>query len=210
MIDAMNLDKTINEFEKEVDNIKNISNIVTTLNKVAEEVVSNKQEFKDMTDNLHNVKQELLDKIKTYDKLIDDTMKLLDQVNKTIDSRIKDIQDENMTFNKKIGLDYQNIENDLLSHIQSIRNESNKLLLEYQEVIDGKLDRNKSDLIIQIRDNSKEIIDYINKSINQKSESILTQINNNNEAVKKKLKVQKILLIVIMIIGIANIGMKFI
>lgn len=210
MIDVNNLDKTINEFEKEVDNIKNISSIVTNLNKVAKEVVSNKQDFKDITDNLHNVKQELLDKIKTYDKLIDDTMGLLEQVNKTIDSRIKNIQDENLSFNKKLGLDYQNIENDLLSHIQDIRKESNKLLLDYQEVIDGKLDRNKSDLVVQMRDNSKEIIEDINKSINQKSESILTQMSKNSEAVKKKLKVQNILLIIIMIIGIANVAVKFI
>ena len=50
------------------------------------------------------------------------------------------------------------MENDLLTQLQNIRNENKKLYLEFDEILSSKLDRNKSDIQVEIRNNSNEVL----------------------------------------------------
>ena len=165
MVDVKKLNSTIKNLENEVDNIRNISEIVSSLEKLNEELSITKKAYKITTNEIKNIKNGMVNAIKTNETFVNEAKEALSIIDKTIDNRVSNIQEENLEFHSELTKDYKKLENDLLSHIQSIRAENNKHYLEVDDMIASKLDGNKSDIRLEIRDNSTEIISEIDNNI---------------------------------------------
>jgi intracellular sulfur oxidation DsrE/DsrF family protein len=173
MVDAEKLNDTIEELENEVENIKNISQLVKDIEDVSIKILINNEAYENIVNDLEISKNNLKD------------------INDTLEVNIQKIQDENMSFNKKISKNYSELENQLLTQLQGVKIETKKLYLEIDESLKSRLDKNKSDIELEIRNNTEEIS---------------TQLKNEN--LDKKLKKHEILLYAAIGIGLINLFVK--
>ena len=169
MVDVEKLNDTIEELENGVENIKKITNLIVEIDKVSDDILINNEAYETVVNDL---------------KL---SNKKLEDISSTIDVRILEMQNENMSFNKKMAKKYNLMEDELLNELQAVKIESKRLYLEVIEVLKLKLDKNKLGIEEEVRNNV---------------EKISTQLKNEN--LDKKLKKQDILLYVAITIGIIN------
>jgi DNA repair ATPase RecN len=174
MVDAKKLNDTIEELENEVENIKSISKLVEDIEKVSKDILINKESYDDIVNNLEISKNNL------------------NELSNSLNVNIQKIQEENMSFNKKMSKNYGELENQLLTQLQGVRIESKKLSLEIDDSLKSRLDKNKSDIELEIRNNIEEIS---------------TQLENEN--LNKKLKKQDTLLYLVIIFGLINLFLNF-
>lgn len=205
MVDVKKLDSAIESLEYEIDNIKNLSKIVTDIAILNEDVSANNKSSNDVIEELMIIKKELSDTIGTYERFIEDVKQGLERINNTLDSRVFEIQKDNIEFNKSLENSYKEIENDLLTKLQNIRSENKKMYLEFDDLLSSKLDKNKSDIQIEIRNNSKEIIEIIEVKINSRVVELENNIIKYYDEVSKKAENNKKLLLLLTVIAVINV-----
>ncbi len=154
--------------------------------------------------------------IKKLSKIIDNIEKLNKDVSLNNESykdaieRIRKIKNENISFNKELISSYNELENELLTQLQNIRNENKKSHLEFDEILSSRLDRNKSDIQITMHKNNNKVIDDIEDKVSSK----ILELNNNikvyNDDLNKKIAKQNKLMIVLIVMFLLNIGLRFI
>ena len=210
MVDVKKLNSTIESLEDEVENIRKISRIVSDLEKLNNDVLTNNESSKDAISKIELIKEDLSTTISTYESFIEDAKRALEEINGTIDSRVSEIQKENLDFNKQLADSYKEMENDLLTQLQNIRNENKKLYLEFDEILSSKLDRNKSDIQVEIRNNSNEVITDIEIKMDSKILELENKIREYSDELNKKAESQRKFLIILTVLSIINIILKFI
>lgn len=210
MVDVKKLNSTIESLEDEVENIRKISRIVSDLEKLNNDVLTNNESSKDAISKIELIKEDLSTTISTYESFIEDAKRALEEINGTIDSRVSEIQKENLDFNKQLADSYKEMENDLLTQLQNIRNENKKLYLEFDEILSSKLDRNKSDIQVEIRNNSNEVITDIEIKMDSKILELENKIKEYSDELNKKAESQRKFLIILTVLSIINIILKFI
>ncbi len=210
MVDVKKLNSTIESLEDEVENIRKISRIVSDLEKLNNDVLTNNESSKDAISKIELIKEDLSTTISTYESFIEDAKRALEEINGTIDSRVSEIQKENLDFNKQLADSYKEMENDLLTQLQNIKNENKKLYLEFDEILSSKLDRNKSDIQVEIRNNSNEVITDIEIKMNSKILELENKIKEYSDELNKKAESQRKFLIILTVLSIINIILKFI
>lgn len=210
MVDVKKLNSTIESLEDEVENIRKISRIVSDLEKLNNDVLTNNESSKDAISKIELIKEDLSTTISTYESFIEDAKRALEEINGTIDSRVSEIQKENLDFNKQLADSYKEMENDLLTQLQNIKNENKKLYLEFDEILSSKLDRNKSDIQVEIRNNSNEVITDIEIKMDSKILELENKIKEYSDELNKKAESQRKFLIILTVLSIINIILKFI
>lgn len=199
MIDVEKLNDTILNLESEVENIKGISRIVGELDRLNNEVGVNHKSAEDAVIKLSRAREDLLSAISVYGDSLSNIKEIIVENDKTFDSKIQEIKEENYSFNRELLKSYKNMENELLTQIQEIRNESKKLYLELEDILQSKLERIKSDLEVEMRRNSSKVI----KS-NEDTMKIYYEETN------KKLEKQNVFLFILMGLSIIAIVLKFV
>jgi len=169
MVDVEKLNDTIEELENGVENIKKITNLIVEIDKVSDDILINNEAYETVVNDLKSSKKKLED------------------ISSTVDGRLIEMQNENMSFNKKMAKKYNLMEDELLNELQAVKIESKRLYLEVIKVLKLKLDKNKLDIEEEVRSNV---------------EKISTQLKNEN--LDKKLKKQDILLYAAITIIIIN------
>jgi len=169
MVDVEKLNDTIEELENGVENIKKITNLIVEIDKVSDDILINNEAYETVVNDLKSSKKKLED------------------ISSTVDGRLIEMQNENMSFNKKMAKKYNLMEDELLNELQAVKIESKRLYLEVIKVLKLKLDKNKLDIEEEVRSNV---------------EKISTQLKNEN--LDKKLKKQDILLYAAITIVIIN------
>jgi len=169
MVDVEKLNDTIEELENGVENIKKITNLIVEIDKVSDDILINNEAYETVVNDLKSSKNKLED------------------ISSTVDGRLIEMQNENMSFNKKMAKKYNLMEDELLNELQAVKIESKRLYLEVIKVLKLKLDKNKLDIEEEVRSNV---------------EKISTQLKNEN--LDKKLKKQDILLYAAITIVIIN------
>ena len=89
MIDVKNLNDVIEEFEKEVKNIKTISSVVEDLDKVRKKVELNQELQEKVTIGMIQIKKDLDKSISVFEEHIKDTKSVFKEINATIERNQK-------------------------------------------------------------------------------------------------------------------------
>lgn len=199
MIDVEKLNNTILSLESEVENIRGISKIVGELDRLNNEVGVNHRSSEDALTKLSKAREDLLSAISVYGDSLSNIKEIIIENDKTFDSKIQEIKEENYSFNRELLKSYKSMENELLTQVQGIRNESKKLYLEFEDILQSKLERNKSDIQVEIRNSVSKIIKITDDSMKLYS-------NETN----KKLEKQSVFLFILIGLALASIVLKFV
>ncbi len=199
MIDVEKLNNTILNLESEVENIRGISRIVGELDRLNNEVGVNHRSAEDALTKLSKAREDLLSAISVYGDSLSNIKEIIVENDKSFDCKIQEIKEENFTFNRELLKSYKNMEHELLTQVQEIRNESKKLYLEFEDILQSKLERNKSDIEVEIRNSSNRIINVSEASMKL-----------NNEELNKRLEKQNVFLFVLIGLAVVGIVLKFV
>ena len=199
MIDVEKLNNTILNLESEVENIRGISRIVGELDRLNNEVGVNHRSAEDALTKLSKAREDLLSAISVYGDSLSNIKEIIVENDKSFDGKIQEIKEENFTFNRELLKSYKNMEHELLTQVQEIRNESKKLYLEFEDILQSKLERNKSDIEVEIRNSSNRIINVSEASMKL-----------NNEELNKRLEKQNVFLFVLIGLAVVGIVLKFV
>lgn len=210
MIDISKLNDTILDLENEVENIKSISKIVGELDRLNNEVNINRKSSEDALSKLSEARDDLLKAIGVYEDSLINIKETIIENDKSIDGRIHEMKDENYSFNRELIKSYKDMENQLLTQVQEIRNESKKLYLEFEDILSSKLDRNKSDIQVEVRNKVGEVMKFVDSIMISKFKSLDDKMDNDSILINKKIEKQNILIFVLMALVIINIIIKFI
>lgn len=199
MIDVEKLNTTILDLESEVENIRGISRIVGELDRLNNEVGFNQKSAEEALTKMINARDDLLTAISVYGDSLSNIKEVIIENDKSFDSRIQEIKDENYSFNRELLKSYKDMENQLLTQVQKIRNESKKLYLEFEDILSSKLDRHKSDIEVEIRNSGSKIIKFTEDAM-----------ESHNDEMNKKLEKQNVFLFILIGLALISIVLKFV
>lgn len=199
MIDVEKLNNTILNLENEVENIRGISRIVGELDRLNNEVGVNHRSAEDALTKLSKAREDLLSAISVYGDSLTNIKEIIVENDKSFDGKIQEIKEENFTFNRELLKSYKNMEHELLTQVQEIRNESKKLYLELEDILQSKLERNKSDIQVEIRNSASKIIKITDDSMKL-----------YNDETNKKLEKQNVFLFILIGLALVSIVLKFV
>ncbi|NBI06105.1 hypothetical protein [Senegalia massiliensis] len=191
MVDVSKLNKNIESLEEEVTNIKKISDIIRKLDKLNNDIAIKNESYR-----------KLINTIKDLNKDINSSIDKNNQYLSNIKASIKEINDNNIEFNKELSNLYKGMESDLLSHLQEVKSENKKLYLEFESILNSKVERSSSDTKVEIRNKTDKVINIIN-GIREENKSYQQEVN-------KKLKTNEIISIALLVLLIISIIMQFI
>lgn len=210
MIDANKLNETINELEKQTVNIKSIAETHRVLEGILAEFKNNKELHKQSVGELAAMESKLKDTLSTFDNYLKSLQTLIKNIDDGLTDRVKEIKTDNEVFNKKLMDNYIKLENDFFTQIQALSTENKKMYLELENILSSKLERNKSDIEVEIRNQSNETQKSVEKVIENKFITMERELKSTIEALDKKLKTQQLILIGALVVGVVNLIMGFV
>jgi hypothetical protein len=125
-----------------------------------------------------------------------------------MNNNIKKIQEENISFNKDLSIMYKQLENELISTIHSIDTENKKMYLGFEEIAASKLEKNKSDIQLELRNTSNLLSTDIEQVVKNKTEELKADINIKIEKINKRLNIQMGIFTVMFILILVSIFFK--
>ncbi len=210
MIDAKKLNDTIISLEDEVENIKKISSIAKDLERISNKAESNQNLYGELLDKSRDTRDGQIKTIARYEQLLNDLKNTIGEENKNFNLKIQEVKEENDSFNKALNKSYCDMENILLTQIQETRNESKRLYLEFEDILGSKLDRTKSDIQVEIREDISKIKDDNEAIVTSKINEIKSEVKIYNEEINRKINRSNILLIALIVLSSINIVIRFI
>lgn len=158
MLGVEKLNESIDELENQLSNIKSISEMYKQLEIVKDEICSDKEMHVKSVTEIVGLKGNMEKELGSYEEYLEEIRKI----------------------NDKLLSSYNSFGNDFINHMQSLSSENNRLYLEFQQILNSKLDRTKSDLELSIR----ELGNGVNKAIDEKVTNALeTQSKRINLAI---------------------------
>lgn len=144
-------------------------------------------------------RDDLLTAISVYGDSLSNIKEVIIDNDKSFDSRIQEIKEENYSFNRELLKSYKDMENQLLTQVQKIRNESKKLYLEFEDILSSKLDRHKSDIEVEIRNSGSKVIRFTEDAM-----------ESHNDEMSKKLEKLNVFLFILIGLALISIVLKFV
>jgi DNA repair exonuclease SbcCD ATPase subunit len=203
MPDLNKLDSSINKLDELADDIQEFSSIYSNLIQLKNELNDNQKILQDNSTYLNELKENIKQRLENYDEII-----------KNFDLKISAIRDETISFKNNIT--------DIISIELNKIKELNKILYnELEENIKSKLEKNKSDIQVEIRNEGIQIQrgfdNTINKNFNEIIkefrtfyENLLSNLNKNKEENNKKLNRLNILGYIIVSLILVSIILHFV
>lgn len=190
MTELEKLNDTLNELEKEVNKVKSLSSVideVNNTNKKSNSILGKVDEsILILTKIKSQYEQHMTENVNNQNALIDQFEKLnIDQINKS------KIQFDFFTDSLKTQSAF---EEKILNLIQTLKSENTRTLLELEKIMSSKLERNKSDVEVELRKLEKLINEHF------------IEANKNNESLAKR---NVLFMSIIAVLVVSNIVIQF-
>lgn len=190
MTELEKLNDTLNELEKEVNKVKSLSSVideVNNTNKKSNSILGKVDEsILILTKIKSQYEQHMTESVNNQNALIDQFEKLnIDQINKS------KIQFDFFTDSLKTQSAF---EEKILNLIQTLKSENTRTLLELEKIMSSKLERNKSDVEVELRKLEKLINEHF------------IEANKNNESLAKR---NVLFMSIIAVLVLSNIVIQF-
>lgn len=147
-MNAGKLDKTIEEIENQSEKLKSITKVYEELGKLQEEVAAGVESYEEIANSLNNIKSEIENSIKNQSDFWDKLR--------------NDVVDFNKGYNKQIEL---------------LREENKSLYNSLENIVSSKLEKHKSDIQVEIRNEGMQIERGFKNAIDEKFISLETSLN---------------------------------
>ncbi len=170
----------LEKLDNAINELHNQSSNLVEFNKVYAEIGKLK---KDISDNLISLEQNnstLSSIIQEIKKHLEESFKQLEKLESVLNTRIKEIYEDNKKFQKELD-----------------------------SSIFSRLEKHKSDIQLEIRDEGKQIQKVFEFTLTSSINLLTTKINDRFEEQKKRYKKQNVLILVLIFLVLVSIGMYF-
>ncbi len=205
MIDVKKVKETMDKLEQNAQRVSMIAQLISDVERVGKEIQDNKVCQDQLLERLKDIGDQVEGGVEQYNKCLDSLLEALEKVDKLYAERINDINKELNSFNKQMNDSYKSFEESVKIQLQQIAIENKQLYLDLEKVFSSKLTRAQSDIEVLIRNNCKEVKEDLIKSLREESakndDNTKRYVNFNN----KKLNIQNILIIGIIVLNLISL-----
>jgi ABC-type transporter Mla subunit MlaD len=216
MIKVEELNENIYELEKEIKNIKSVSEVFNDLNKLSLEVKADAELHNAIIQDISSISKEIESSSKTLNDLANKHNQTLEEIrtyfDDTLTSIVKSSNDANAKLNglyekfiQNIRADYEKQNKDYLDKIGQLMVNIEANADKLSKDINNQLDKNQRIIGSEIKNLNYEIQNSIVNFINTKSESIESKFLIKKQEDQANFKVIKILSIVSILFSVISI-----
>lgn len=169
------------------------------------------EKLDNVINELNNQSNNLVEFNKVYAEIgklkkdISDNILLLKQNNSALEGVVKEIKKQITDSNKQIN----NLESILKTKIKEIYDDNKYFQKELDSSIFSRLEKHKSDLQIELREEGKQIQRVFESTLTSSFNSMTSNINERFQEQKKLYKKQIVLILLLILLFIVSIGIHF-
>lgn len=216
MIKVEELNENIYELEKEIQNIKSVSEVFNELSKLSLEVKADAELHNAIIQDISSISKEIESTSKTLNESANKYNQTLEEIRTHFDDTLTSIVKNNNEatdklnglyekFTQNIRADYEKQNKDYLDKIGQLMVNIEANADKFSKDINNQLDKNQRIIGSEIKNLNYEIQNSIVNFINTKSESIESKFLIKKQEDQANFKILKILSIVSMLFSVVSI-----
>ncbi len=172
-MDLEKLDNAINELHNQSSNLVEFNKVYSEIGKLKKDISDNLISLEHNNSNLSSIIQEIK-------KHLDESFKQLEKLESVLNTRIKEIYEDNKKFQKELD-----------------------------SSIFSRLEKHKSDIQLEIRDEGKQIQRVFESTLTSSFNSMTSKIDKRFQEQKKLYKKQNVLILLLILLSIVSIGIHY-
>lgn len=181
MLNINKLNNSIDELENEVAGLKSINEIYKKLDKLREEILLEKETYVQVVSQIKEVSNTLKENSINNLDTVDEFEDMITSIRKNIQEDMNLIKSDNNKLNDEIVKEYKKLNIDYLENINKLRSEYKQQFIELEKSQASLLERNKSDISVDVRQGSVEAQRTIGNFIDSKFIELQKEINRSNK-----------------------------